>query len=443
MLPCRGVPGSCAAVSRKPSDGCQRRAQAYTTATLARWTRWLIALAVCFIAAQARAELRIELITVEPGEALYERFGHTALRVYDGGGEFDRVYSFGAAPFFDPHFLWQFARGDGEFHVVAESYATTLARYRRADRTLMRQRLLLPQARSAELALRLQFAAQPPNDRYLYDQLYDNCATRVRDLIDRVSDGALTRAASKRHPDHSYRDDTLAAMAGHPVGHWALDLIGGRHQDLGVSSYHEMYLPVRLRDRLAEASIVHAGRETPLAAAPELVFVRRGPPLGQHVQRARWVMLSLALLLGSLALALRRSGSLHKRRLSAFALCLLALWSGLFGLLVVPLTAFSHVHNFSPNENAYLFWPTDLLLMPALYRCVSRGVAVGRLLSVYVLLKLLVFGALVLLKLVGVASQHNVVFVCIAAAFALPLGALTGLTPGWLASRLRAKRSRA
>jgi hypothetical protein len=379
----------------------------------------LFVLCVCLYVSRARAELRIDLITVEPGPALYERFGHTALRVYFEGN--DTVYSFGAAPFTDPRFLWKFARGEGEFLVVSEPYAATLARYRNADRTMLRQRLLLPPPQLLELAMRLHYAAQPPRNRYVYDQLYDNCATRVRDLIDRVSGGALRRAATKRRPEHRYRDDTLAAMAGHPIGAWALDLIGGRHQDLPVTSFHEMYLPVALRDRVAEAELVLNGHRTPLAAPAERVFVRSGPPLSRATWVARLWMLVLALPLSALALALARSRSLAQRRAAAISASLLCTWSALFGLLVVPLTLLSHVHNFSPNENACLFWPTDLLLVPALYQGITHDRAPGRLCTAYLALRALSLAVTLALKVVGMWTQHNWVFVVLAFSFALPV----------------------
>jgi Domain of unknown function (DUF4105) len=379
------------------------------------WTRLWILLCACWFASPARAQLSLDLITVEPGAAIWERFGHTALRFHQG--ELDVVYSFGAAPFFDPGFLWKFARGEGEFLLVAESYATTLARYRDSDRTLMRQQLLLPEARVAELLLRLQLTSQPPGNRYLYDQLYDNCATRVRDLINRISDGALSRAARKPRPAHRYRDDTLTAMAGHPIGHWALDLIGGRHQDLPVTSFNEMYLPLALRDRVAEARVVIDGKSGPLAAPAQIVFARRGPALSRNTQGARVVMLALAFVLAFSSFGFMRAPGAAKRRLAACALVLSALWSGLFGLLVVPLSLLSHVHNFSPNENAGLFWPTDLCLAPFLYRaCMQRRS--GPVLTGYVALKLLCLVVLSTLKVLGVCAQHNLVFVGLALSFA-------------------------
>lgn len=396
----------------------------------------LIALYACACAAPASAQLRVDLITVEPGEALWERFGHTAVRVY--GGELDTVYNFGSAPFFDPGFLWKFVRGEGEFMVVAEPYATTLARYRSADRTLLQQRLLLPNERLLELALRLQIAAQAPNNRYLYDQLYDNCATRVRDLINRVSKGALARAASRQRQRHRYRDDTLAAMAGHPIGHWALDLIGGRQQDLPVAGFNEMYLPLALRDRVSEAHFMADGHTGPLAAPADVVFRRRGPALSRATQAARVVMLLLALALASLALAFMRSRGGAKRRISALSASLLWLWSGLFGTLVVPLTLYSHVHNFSPNENAWLFWPSDLLLAPFLGLAIARERGAGPVLKLYLALKLLSLSVLLASKLVGLCVQQNAVFVCLAALFALPLAAL--VWPGLRLARAFASR---
>ena len=360
-----GAPGSCAVASLRPSDdrrGVRRGARSGLRA-LALLAPWLALCARVRSGGQrARGAAHQESDPrVRQGAALYERFGHGALRVYEGST--DLVYSFGAAPFSDPGFLWRFARGEGEFRAVAEPYQKVLALYRAADRTLLRQELLLPHVQRSELAHALWAATRPGYDRYVYDQLYDNCATRLRNLIDRASRGALTRAASQRSPAHSYRDDTLAAMAGHPVGHWALDLIGGRHQDLPVTSFHEMYLPAALRARVAEAVTVLAGKERPLADAAEVVLQRRGPPLASGGRfAARAIMVSLASLLAALTLLGARAQRSGARRAAALSGLALLLSSSLFGCLVWPLAVLSRVHNFSPNENVVLFWPSDLVL---------------------------------------------------------------------------------
>src|SRR5690606_26298669 len=175
------------------------------------------------------------------------------------------------------------------------------------------------------------------------------------------------------------------------------------------------------RDRVAEAEFVWQGGRSKLAEPPEVVFARRGPPRRLATMRARQLMLAAALLLSALALGLSRAGSLAQRRLAALAAVLCCAWSALFGALVVPLALLSHVHNFSPNENAWLFWPSDILLVPALYRGVVHGREPGRLSSVYVMAKALSLALLSTLKVAGLRTQHNLVFVALAVLFALPL----------------------
>lgn len=353
---------------------------------------------------------------MEPGNSLWERFGHSAIRVRENTK--DVVFSYGAAPFDRPSFMWEFVRGEGDFFSVMERYLLVRYRYRTVDRTLQRQVLQLPADKKQQLIAKLFQSLRPPHNRYRYDQLYDNCATRLRDLIDEASAGALTEAAKKRITHRHFRDYTLEAMSGHPVGHWGLDLLGGGHQDLPVSGYEEMYLPVHLRDRVAEATVLIDGARVPLALPVETVYARKAPPaLSMRLHAARYVMIALFSVLTLLTVwSLRARVSSRRRIVAALSLSLLALISGVFGLLVVPLTLVSRVHNFSPNENALLFWPTDLLLIAALLRSV-RGTALGRLATRYVQLRLLVVAAVLLLKVVRVLPQHNETFVLLSALF--------------------------
>lgn len=368
-------------------------------------------------ASPARATPRIDLLTMEPGTTVFERFGHTALRVRDGAS--DRVYNFGAADFLKPAFVWKFARGEANFFVVVQGFDSTLKLYRAADRSVHSQRLQLSDGRIEELASLIERAIEPAHRAYRYDQLYDNCATRVRDLIDKVSDGALRRAARSRQPGRRYRDYTLAAMAGHPFAHWGLDLLGGAHQDRPVDGYAEMYLPVYLRDRVAEAVLGDASGVRRLAAPIEVLHRRAGPPLPTDLYAARRTLLWLLALLGTLGplgLAWSRAPSVL-RHVGALAGAGLALWSGLFGCLVVPLTVLSRVQNFSPNENALLFCPLDLLCVLPLWRRIAQGQALSSRVKGYVALRGLVVLGVAALKLAGVLPQRNWVFVAIAVGF--------------------------
>lgn len=47
---------------------------------------------------------QMSLLTCEPGDALYEAFGHSALRVYDPFSNIDLVYNYGRFDFNQPNF---------------------------------------------------------------------------------------------------------------------------------------------------------------------------------------------------------------------------------------------------------------------------------------------------------------------------------------------------
>jgi hypothetical protein len=385
----------------------------------------LIICCLSLVSAAARADPSVELLTIEPGDAIWARYGHTALRVREG--KRDIVFNYGAAPFLKPEFLWNSMRGRADFFVIAEPFTRAYGRYTRLDRTVISQELNLPPEQRRWLIAHLFHVVQPPHNTYRYDQLFDNCATRVRDVIDTASKGALRRAAAKRNPARSFRDDTLEAESGHPFASWGFDLIGGPHQDLPEDGWQELYLPLYLHDRVAEARLEAGGISVPLAGPSRVLYQRKaGPARWPHKYFVRGLLITLSTLLlallGACALAGARSAAL--RRATAVAIGGFSAITGIFGLVVVPTTLLSNVHNISPNENAWLFFPVDLFLIRALYRAALDGRRPARWIRLYVAVRAALVAIVLALKLVGVMNQHNWVFVLSASAWALTAASL-------------------
>jgi hypothetical protein len=382
------------------------------------------------LGSSARADATVELLTIEPGDAMWARFGHTAMRVRDESR--DIVINYGAAPFLKPSFLWASMRGRSDFFVIAEPYSRAIERYRRLDRTLISQELLLPAEQKRWLIAHLFKAVEPPNNRYRYDQLFDNCATRVRDVIDTASKGALRRAAANRVPGRNFRDDTLEAMSGHWFASWGFDLIGGPHQDQPVDGYQEMYLPQFLHDRVAEARLEVGSLKRPLAGPSRVIYERKaGPARWPHKYFVRGLLIALSVaLLALLAVYMRfclraepgaSTGSQPRwglRRATALSIAGFSVVTGIFGLVVVPTTLLSNVHNISPNENAWLFFPLDLFLVRRLYRSALYGQASARWMRLYVGVRASSVAVVLVLKLLGLMTQHNWVFMLAASAWA-------------------------
>ena len=53
----------------------------------------------------------ISIVTAGPGTALFEAFGHSAIRVKDPMFQFDLIYNYGMFDFNQPHFYTNFVKG--------------------------------------------------------------------------------------------------------------------------------------------------------------------------------------------------------------------------------------------------------------------------------------------------------------------------------------------
>ena len=123
-------------------------------------------------------EARISLLTCAPGEELYARFGHTALRVTDPAHHLDAVFNYGVFDFNTDHFYWKFVRGETWYELGASPYRWFMQEYIETKRPVYEQVLNLTAAQRDSLWKALLVNYEPQNRSYLYNFVFDNCATR-------------------------------------------------------------------------------------------------------------------------------------------------------------------------------------------------------------------------------------------------------------------------
>jgi len=101
----------------------------------------------------AGSSARLSLVTILPGRALYSSFGHSTIRVREGGQGRDTLYNFGlSAQPFDLRFALNMLAGRMEFMVGALDTGNTLEYYREAEnRGIVEQTLDLDNERTAAL----------------------------------------------------------------------------------------------------------------------------------------------------------------------------------------------------------------------------------------------------------------------------------------------------
>jgi hypothetical protein len=251
----------------------------------------LVALALVAMARTARAAegTSIAVLTMGPGDPTFSKFGHDAI-VVRTEGERARVYNFGTFSFQSKTLFSDFLKGRLRYWLSTATLEGTMRGYKRQNRSLLLQELELEPAAAEELARALEENAEPENKYYLYDHFRDNCATRVRDAIDRASGGSVRRAL-ERPAEATYRDHALRLVADDWPLYIGLDLGLGPAVDVPITEWDEGFLPERLAEGLRKVRVRGANGEVPLVRREDVAFeAAREPARERAPLRAPWFL---------------------------------------------------------------------------------------------------------------------------------------------------------
>ncbi|HUQ14745.1 MAG TPA: DUF4105 domain-containing protein [Gemmatimonadales bacterium] len=311
------------------------------------------------------SELRVYLMTMGPGAAVWERFGHNAIWIDDPSVQPDTAYNYGLFDFRQENFLLRFIRGQMWYLMAgfpAEPYVQT---YVRDNRSVWLQELNLSPRARLELREFLRWNERPENRFYHYDYYRDNCSTRVRDAIDRVIGGAIEAQTASRPTGTTYRFHTQRLTANDPLIFTGLLLAGGHQVDLPISAWEEMFLPLALRDYARQVTVAGPdGAPVSLVASERTLFESTAPPPpGAPPSWLQWYLL-VGTVIGALAAAL---GGLARHRVAGrLGLGVIAvLWgtlAGLGGVVLAGLWAFTDHAMAYRNENLFQVNPLVLAL---------------------------------------------------------------------------------
>lgn len=201
------------------------------------------------------SHIRVSLLTCGVGEELYSSFGHTAVRIVDSVKGIDAVYNYGTFSFGED-FYPKFIRGKLPYYVSKYSYSSFLDEYNEERRFVDEQVLLISDEQERKIQEFLDWNALPENREYRYDFLFDNCATRIRDIFPKsLGGGFMYPQLLPNNERVSFRN-----MIDHYLAekHWerlGIDLVLGSRIDVPMKNEDVMFLPDYLRDGLAGATL--------------------------------------------------------------------------------------------------------------------------------------------------------------------------------------------
>jgi len=214
----------------------------------------------------------VHLVTMSPGEAVWERFGHNGIWVRDRYTGEDTFYEWGVFDFQQVNFVARLIRGEMLYSMDDAPLASKLARYR--TRTIWADELALTPAQEEALVAALTENAQPGNREYIYDYYDDNCSTRVRDMLDQegVLGGALYETIRGQMTGHSWRWHTLRLLQAQPWAYYGIHIAFGQPADREIDRWQEAFLPLKLREVVREARVPDgAGGTRPLVVRETLL----------------------------------------------------------------------------------------------------------------------------------------------------------------------------
>lgn len=301
-----------------------------------RWKCWafVIGLLVCtFAQAQLPSGLnRAYLLTIGPGNEVYELFGHNAIVLAgtdEQGRNWEVAYNWGVFDFHQPNFVGRFIQGRMLYTMQGQSVGGTIALAEEQGRWVRVRQFQMSPAQLAKLGKLITENDSDGNRDYRYDYYRDNCSTRVRDMIDRAVDGQVATALKGKPagPGITFRFHTDRLSQKVPWLWLGLKYVLGHPVDRELDQWDESFLPMVFESRLEEVTIrAEDGTNTKLLG--NTIYVSPSGVTPSPAQPPRWELWTLigGLLWGSaIAVVSFRKGKWWRR----LAALLIVGWSGL------------------------------------------------------------------------------------------------------------------
>lgn len=311
------------------------------------------------------SNLSVSLMTLGPGDLVYEFFGHNGIVIRDNRTGSDLFYNWGVFSFDEPGYIRKFIQGRMTYWMEPWPTEAVVEGYRQMNRSVYLQELNLTNEQKVALQDFLIWNAQPENKFYRYDYYRDNCSTRVRDALDRALGGIL-RAQLDTAASETYRTETQRLSYRDILMYTGLMIGLGPLTDQPLTKWDDGFIPLRLREWVREVTVTDEnGVQRPLVAVEATIFeadrpatAERAPFLLPYYIIAGLMLAAVFLLLGRWAV---RSGT--GRIVFGILATVFTFVTGLLGVLLAFLWAFTDHEVAYRNENLFQLNPLALALM--------------------------------------------------------------------------------
>ncbi|MCL2381245.1 MAG: DUF4105 domain-containing protein [Treponema sp.] len=250
-------------------------------------------------------DLTVRLALIGPGDELHFWWGHIGLVVEDRGTGQALFYDWGVFSFDSENFFRDFAMGRLFFRTEVSPASLNYHIYVLTNRDIILFTLDLPAEKKEAIVLFAENNVLPENSVYEYHHFWDNCSTRIRDVIDMALGGQFKARYGEAPGRFTLRQHVRRHTWFNPFFDWILNFWMGQGIDRPITVWDEMFLPSELAERVYGFRYIDPdGNERPLVSSVQVVFSATDRPAVLDVPRLQWPRQLLFSLLLSGALVL-------------------------------------------------------------------------------------------------------------------------------------------
>lgn len=303
---------------------------------------------------QLSPKAEVSVLTFGPGTSLNDAFGHNAFRIKDQG--IDLVYGYGEYDFDAPNFYLKFARGKLNYLISRHRFSDIYKYYSSQNRSIAEQVLNLSDEEKQKLFDFLENNYKPENRGYLYDFFYDNCATKIRDVAQKVTDQKIDYNLTEDFEQATFRELIHEHLNRNTWGSLGIDIALGSVIDRNATSYEYMYLPKYIYSFFEEAQFENG---TNVIKSSSELYSSRTDTTNSNILLSPLVILGLIALLIIYVTYKDYKSNARTRWVDS----LIAMITGIIGLLLLFLW-FGTDHSATAN-NYNLLWafPFNILIV--------------------------------------------------------------------------------
>ena len=233
--------------------------------------------------------LSLKLALIGPGDELYFWWGHIGLLAEDRLTGQSWFFDWGVFDFHAENFFTNFAMGRLYYYCAASPAHLNFSALTAANRDIILYTLNLPMETKLEIMRFAENNILPQNRTYNYHHFRDNCATRIRDIIDLATGGQFYAEFGYAPSRFTLREQVRRHTWFNPFFDWFLSFLMGQGIDRPITVWDDMFLPSEIILRAENFYYTDIYGETrPLVTSVETVNLSRNRPIVLDEPKAVW-----------------------------------------------------------------------------------------------------------------------------------------------------------